>query len=603
MTPRASRLRGVSVLPGAILAQAVWTDQRSRGGGPVQGGAVAGYELGPVGQDSQPGATREDLTVRSWALLVFAASLALDLLAAPSGIPGRLFMQGRDVDAVPVTLARYHGRRVRIFDRQIAYRNDRKACVRFELPQELPLSGTPLRLEVEAYNDDPSYLRALWFEVDGIGGYLAVQRVAKGQYLGEGTIGPGERKRWVLPLNRLELSLDGKASSAVDFDTVFRQSGLHTVCAWISTYAKYGPESWITLDLVGSPEGWDADDSPGRGSNPPVGSRTRSEADTAGPELAGVRASRGQPAGADPCVDKTLLLPERGLRLAIKQNPDTKAYDDQPVCDVLEVSAYQGGESVTLLRRFELNPERTKLPGYLLNYSFAAYLPHPGLAVLSRVKAFRFYDVTAHRLSPAIAAPQCIGEDAQSGNVKRLEPLAQGRFLYGEAVSCEPFLVQTDRPEQRFPFVESVGHYALYRDDHRGLLAAQPEVAKVYRFAARPGRNPRFSLTYFLNERGMVAYRKGDYPRAVEWFEHAAAVTPPDYLYPHTNLAGALMLACQTEAALAQLRQACARAPAFTRSRMLRDTDFGDLRAASQFSDILDGPCAVEAETGVQLTP
>ena len=145
--------------------------------------------------------------MRSWTFLVIAAPLALELMAAPSGIPASLFMQGREVDAVPVTLARFHGRRVRVFDRQVAYRNDRKACVRFEMPPELPLTGTPLRLELEAYNDDSVYLRALWFEVDGIGGYLAVQQVAKGQHRGDGTIGAGERKRWVMPLNHLALSL------------------------------------------------------------------------------------------------------------------------------------------------------------------------------------------------------------------------------------------------------------------------------------------------------------------------------------------------------------------------------------------------------------
>jgi len=164
-------------------------------------------------------------------LIFLAASLALEAVAAPDGVPGRLFMQGRDADAVPVTLARYHGRRIRVLDHQVAYRNDRKACVRFELPPELPLSDTPLRLELEAYNDDRVYLRTPWFEVDRIGGYIAVQRVAEGQHRGSGTIGPGEQKRWVLPLDRLPVSLKGKATSVVNFDAVFRQPGPHTVCA------------------------------------------------------------------------------------------------------------------------------------------------------------------------------------------------------------------------------------------------------------------------------------------------------------------------------------------------------------------------------------
>ena len=172
------------------------------------------------------------MCLRALITLFMLVGLALETLAAPTGVPGRLFMQGQEADGVPVTLPQYNDRRIRVLRRQVAYRNDRKACVRFELPPELPWAGTPLRLELEAYNDDPSYLRALWFEVDGVGGYLAVQRMSQGQYGGDGTIGPGERKRWTLPLDRLALSLDGKASSEVDFDTVFRRDvqGLNGHC-------------------------------------------------------------------------------------------------------------------------------------------------------------------------------------------------------------------------------------------------------------------------------------------------------------------------------------------------------------------------------------
>ena len=58
-------------------------------------------------------------------------------------------MQGREADGVDVTLTRFNGRRLRVFDRQIAYRNDRKACLRFELPDEMRMTGTPLHLELE----------------------------------------------------------------------------------------------------------------------------------------------------------------------------------------------------------------------------------------------------------------------------------------------------------------------------------------------------------------------------------------------------------------------------------------------------------------------
>ncbi len=60
-------------------------------------------------------------------------------------------------------------------------------------------------------------------------------------------------------LNRTGLSTGGKATSVVDFGKGHRQPGLRTVCAWTSTYADCGPESWITRDLLGSPEHRDSD--------------------------------------------------------------------------------------------------------------------------------------------------------------------------------------------------------------------------------------------------------------------------------------------------------------------------------------------------------
>lgn len=139
--------------------------------------------------------------------------------------------------------------RVRLFDRQTAYRNDRKACVTFELPVRHPKAVQAINIYLDAYNDDSSYLRAIWFEIDGVGGYLGVSKIGKGQYGGGGTIGPKERKSWTLPLDRFPASIKGEADSEVDFADQLRQPGPHTLCSWISTYEQYGPNSWITLDL------------------------------------------------------------------------------------------------------------------------------------------------------------------------------------------------------------------------------------------------------------------------------------------------------------------------------------------------------------------
>lgn len=166
-------------------------------------------------------------------------------------VSGSLYNAGDEVNAksvvLPVTTQVI--RQIRLFDRQIAYRNDRKACIVFELPLA---SGEHLRditMRLEAYNDDNQYLRAVWFEIDGIGGYIGVSKVAEGQYRGDGTIGTKQTKVWELPLERFPISLKGKATSEVNFAEMLKEPGKHTVCSWISTYSKFGPNSWITLDL------------------------------------------------------------------------------------------------------------------------------------------------------------------------------------------------------------------------------------------------------------------------------------------------------------------------------------------------------------------
>ncbi len=169
--------------------------------------------------------------------------------AAEDGIAGSFFIQGKAEQAQPVSLPVSTVTRIRLFDRQTTYRNDNKACVTFSLP---PFANTAsnMMLHLQAYNDDKSYLRAVWFEVDGVGGYLSTHKVAPGQQRGSGTIGPGQLKDWQLPLAQLPIALKGEAKAEVNFQAMLQAPGSHTLCSWISTYLKYGPDAWITLDLV-----------------------------------------------------------------------------------------------------------------------------------------------------------------------------------------------------------------------------------------------------------------------------------------------------------------------------------------------------------------
>ncbi len=136
----------------------------------------------------------------------------------------------------------------RLFDRQIAYRNDRKACTRFRLPfRSWEIQGARIRLE--AYNDDAVYDRTVWLEIDGVGGYLGVDHAGGGQYTGNGVVRARQHKRFDLDLRQVPIAANGRAPARVNFTRLLKTEDAHTLCTWVSTYGRFGPHTWITLDL------------------------------------------------------------------------------------------------------------------------------------------------------------------------------------------------------------------------------------------------------------------------------------------------------------------------------------------------------------------
>lgn len=156
---------------------------------------------------------------------------------------------GGEGQAIDIPVGDTLVRRVRLFDHQTAYRNDRKACVTFTLPVRRPEAVMAIDMHLDAYNDDSTYLRAIWFEIDGVGGYLGVSRLSRSQVRGGGTIGPKERKSWRLSLNSFPVLIEDQTIPDFDYASRLLDGEPHTLCSWISTYAQYGPNSWITLDL------------------------------------------------------------------------------------------------------------------------------------------------------------------------------------------------------------------------------------------------------------------------------------------------------------------------------------------------------------------
>ena len=265
------------------------------------------------------------------------------------------------------------------------------------------------------------------------------------------------------------------------------------------------------------------------------------------------------------------------------------------MCDALRVYRTVEGRQ-ELHGLFLLNPEQTEPLDFRSDYHFHEASPQDGVVVLVKAKALRFYFIRENRLSETVGPPECVLDDARSENLEEIRLLQKGRYVFAHATSCKPFLVDTEHTPDRFPFLQQLGPYAVFVAEEGSptspLLVVDAAKSTVHRVEQQKDKDRRASLAFFLNARGLKAHRAGDYDEAIEWFSAAIEITPSDYLFPHTNLAAALTLAGQSDAALAQLRRACEQDASFTRARLLKDADYDSLRERKQFQAILDGPCS-----------
>lgn len=156
---------------------------------------------------------------------------------------------GADADSVDIPVRPQTINKLTLFDKVISYRNNKKAHVDFELPVDLVRHSGEMEIELEAYNDDAQYARAVWFEVDGTGGYIGVTRVADEQYRGRFVLGAKQRKRWRVNLSKVYLSSENQ-EQVVNFYNILKQPGVHTMSCWVSTYEQYGPDSRVSVDLL-----------------------------------------------------------------------------------------------------------------------------------------------------------------------------------------------------------------------------------------------------------------------------------------------------------------------------------------------------------------
>jgi hypothetical protein len=138
-----------------------------------------------------------------------------------------------------------------LFDKQIAYRTDHYAVAQFDVPECNGVQNAFAR--VTAYNDDATYSRAVWFALDGEGGYLGTTGVGMHSVSGIGVLSPKETQKWAYDLSQVDIGHtlsegEGPGGNASFLD-MLKQPGRHDVESWVSTYSEYGPGSWVSLEL------------------------------------------------------------------------------------------------------------------------------------------------------------------------------------------------------------------------------------------------------------------------------------------------------------------------------------------------------------------
>jgi len=90
-----------------------------------------------------------------------------------------------------------------LFDNEIAPR-DNYPYATFSLPNRNQIESA--KVIIRAYNDDRSWLRAVSFHLDGVGGYIGTNRIAPSQVRGYGVINPGATKTWAYDLGKTQVS-------------------------------------------------------------------------------------------------------------------------------------------------------------------------------------------------------------------------------------------------------------------------------------------------------------------------------------------------------------------------------------------------------------
>lgn len=151
---------------------------------------------------------------------------------------------------VPPANSCYLTETIVVFNQQTA--NTKTPAIKTITIKNLPIKSVILNLE--AYNGDTDYWRAIHFDVDGVGGGILVHRISGGQVRGPGVLydNPGGHHKSF----ELDMSDECYFATSVNYEKKYINfipyfsPGTYIIKSYVTAPASTKYRSWVTISLV-----------------------------------------------------------------------------------------------------------------------------------------------------------------------------------------------------------------------------------------------------------------------------------------------------------------------------------------------------------------
>ncbi|MCE1246105.1 MAG: hypothetical protein LWY06_05630 [Firmicutes bacterium] len=115
--------------------------------------------------------------------------------------------------------------------------------------QTLKSNFTSGKVVIEAYMDKDSKNEegTVWFEIDGVGGFVGCEKELNGEAFGEGVIKKGATKTWTYDLSKIKYApADKPGQKTVNMIELLNDKKSHTVKCWVNG----GSKSHVTVKII-----------------------------------------------------------------------------------------------------------------------------------------------------------------------------------------------------------------------------------------------------------------------------------------------------------------------------------------------------------------